>query len=280
MRFAEELRDAGLPLWGFTVQNEPDGETPWENCLYSAEAERDFIRDHLGPSLEASGMDLKIVAWDHNRDELFRRANVIYSDPEAAKYVWGMGWHWYGDPRHEWWADAAGQRCFDNVRLTKELNFEKHLMVTEVCQELGAHIGDWRVGERYAESILRDFNSWNEAWVDWNLILDTSGGHNHVGNRCSAPVICDVAKDRVMFMPSFYYIGQFSRFIQPGAHRVACSSSRDALEVTAFANPDETIVVVALNQTGGNIAFCLEIGPYAFRYEAVAHTITTFIIRP
>lgn len=160
VRFAQLMKEKGLSLWGFSVQNEPDGQTPWENCLYSPQEERDFIRDHLGPELEKSGLDLKLIAWDHNRDDLFLRAHTIYSDPDAAKYVWGMGWHWYGDARYEWWADGGGQSCFDNVRKTHELRPEKHLMVTETCQECGAHLGDWSLAERYAESIIRDFNNW------------------------------------------------------------------------------------------------------------------------
>ena len=43
--------------------------------------------------------DKKIVVWDHNRDLLFQRANIIFNDPEAAKYVWGLGFHWYEDWR-------------------------------------------------------------------------------------------------------------------------------------------------------------------------------------
>ena len=33
-----------------------EAQTPWENCLYSAEEERDFVRDHLGPRLTADGL--------------------------------------------------------------------------------------------------------------------------------------------------------------------------------------------------------------------------------
>eukprot|EP00913_Durusdinium_trenchii_P026005 g24399.t1 len=186
VRFAELLKEKGHTLWGFSVQNEPDGQTPWENCLYR--------------------LDLKLIAWDHNRDDL------IYSDPEAAKYVWGMGWHWYGDPRYEWWADAAGQACFENVRKVHELRPEKHLLVTETCQECGAHLGDWSLAERYAESIIKDFNNWCEAWVDWNFLLTLEGGPNHVGNHCSAPVLADLEKDRVIFNPSYFAFGHFSRW--------------------------------------------------------------------
>ncbi len=75
----------------------------WESCIYSAEEERDFLKNFLGPTLEKSGMgDKKVIVWDHNRDLLFERANVILSDPEANKYVWGTGFHWYED-----WKDGT-----------------------------------------------------------------------------------------------------------------------------------------------------------------------------
>ena len=276
VRFAQLMKEKGLSLWGFSVQNEPDGQTPWENCLYSPQEERDFIRDHLGPELEKSGLDLKLIAWDHNRDDLFLRAHTIYSDPDAAKYVWGMGWHWYGDARYEWWADGGGQSCFDNVRKTHELRPEKHLMVTETCQECGAHLGDWSLAERYAESIIRDFNNWCEAWIDWNFLLNKDGGPNHVGNVCSAPVLADIEKDHVIFNPSYYAFGHFSRHIQPGAHRVLCATNRDCFEATAFLNPNGTLVAVVLNQTKHHRDMCLVVEGKVARCAIIPHSITTF----
>lgn len=260
VRFIKELEVEGLPLFAMTVQNEPMAHTPWENCLYTAEEERDFVRDHLGPALKKSGSDVKLLVWDHNREEMLARARAIYADKEAAQYVWGVAFHWYGDPRYESWPDKAGMLCYDNVRLVHELRPEKHLVMTEACQEGGPHTGEWQTAERYAENIIKDLNNYTEAWVDWNLWLDKRGGPNHVGNFCSAPILVDPERDLVLFQPSYYYIGQFSRYIQPGAERIMCGSSRDALETTAFANPDGTKVVVVLNQGTHGVDFWLETG--------------------
>ena len=49
----------GIPIWGVSVQNEPEATQRWDSCRYSAEQERDFVRDHLGPTLEAAGLDLE-----------------------------------------------------------------------------------------------------------------------------------------------------------------------------------------------------------------------------
>ena len=280
VRFAEAFKSEGLPLWGFTVQNEPRAVTPWENCLYTAEEERDFVRDHLGPALTASGLDLKLLIWDHNRDNMFLRAHTIYSDPEAAKYVWGTGYHWYGDTRYEFWPAREGMLLFDNLRKVHELWPEKHIIMTESCQESGPRIGDWKLGERYAEAIIEDLENWLEAWIDWNLILDEAGGHNHVQNLVSAPVIYDTARDKLVFLSSFYYIGHFSRYIIRGAQRIAVATNRDALKTTGFRNPDGGLVVVVLNQEDYGIKFWLKLGRRSAETEIPARSITTYRFHP
>ena len=41
----------------------------------------DFVKNHLGPKLEADGQDVKILAYDQNRgEELEEWAKVIYKD--------------------------------------------------------------------------------------------------------------------------------------------------------------------------------------------------------
>jgi len=276
--FAQEMEAAGLPLWALSVQNEPLAVTSWENCNYSAEEERDFVRDHLGPALQGSGVDAKLLVYDHNRDEMLGHAGTIYADPRAEKYVWGVGFHWYGDPRYEVWPDPAGQVCFDNVKRVHDLRPDKHLVMMEACQEGGPHVNDWAVGERYAENIINDLNNWTEAWIDWNLLLNMEGGPNHVGNFCSAPILINTKLGDVLLQPSYYYLGHFSRYIRPGAQRILCGANRDALEVTAFANPDSTIAVVVLNRSDADVAFRLERGDKWVLTSAPAHSITTYIL--
>ena len=100
-----------LQLGGITIQNEPMAVQRWESCIYTAEDERDFLRDHLGPTMEREGLgEKKIIVWDHNRDLISHRANTILEDPEAAKYVWGVGFHWYepwAGGEMMWWMAVA-----------------------------------------------------------------------------------------------------------------------------------------------------------------------------
>lgn len=266
VQFIQAYEAEGVPIWGVSVQNEPEAKQTWDSCLYTAEEERDFVRDFLGPELEAAGLgQVKIVIWDHNRDHLAERASVVYSDPKAAKYVWGAGFHWYGESH------------FDQVQLTHDAWPEKQLLFTEGCQEGGAHIGSWDLGERYAHNIIKDLNRWTAGWIDWNLMLDRAGGPNHVGNFCSAPILLDTENDAPLHQSSYYYIGHFSRFIQAGARRILCSSSKEALETTAFINTDGRVVAVVMNRTNETLRFCLRRNYTEAAAELPPRSIATYI---
>jgi glucosylceramidase len=305
VRFVQEMAQAGAPIWGVSVQNEPEAAQAWESCLYTPEEERDFVRDHLGPALEEAGLGVQIIIHDHNRDSMLERAAVVYDDPEAEKYVWGTGYHWYGDARFEAWPkrswvpfedrqsgripifEIRAQAGFANVRRVAELRPDKHVLATEGCQKELGHSSllseeaalSWKQGERYAMNLISDMNSGCEGWLDWSLCVDETGGPNHAGNACLAPVICDTRTDQLLFRPSFWYLGHFARHIRPEARRVVCGSSRDVLEVTAFKNPDASVIVVVLNQSEEGVDFVLKVaGAGMLCTEAPARSITTFVV--
>jgi len=235
VRYIREMEKEGFPIWGLTVQNEPAATQIWDSCEYTAEEERDFVRDYLGPALRDAGLgDRKLIIWDHNRDVMPERARVVLSDPKAAAFVWGTGFHWYGE-------DA-----FEHVAEVRDEFPDHHLIFTEGCQEGGPHLGSWELGERYARSIIHDLNNGTEAWVDWNLMLDISGGPNHVGNLCSAPVIADIENDTLLFQSSYWAMGHFSRFFPAGSRIIPIQNERTELLATAVRFGD-TVRVVILN---------------------------------
>lgn len=266
-RYIQAFEKEGIPIWGLTVQNEPEAVQVWDSCIYTAEEERDFVRDYLGPTLHKEGLsDKKLIIWDHNRDEMFRRASVVLNDPDAAKYVWGTGFHWYGED------------CFENVQRVHDAFPDKHLIFTEGCQEGGPHIGSWKTGERYARSIINDLNRWTVAWVDWNILLDTTGGFNHVGNLCSAPVLADHENDELLYQSSYYYIGHFSRFIKSGAQRIHFEANDPLLEMTVFENPDGQIVIVCMNRNEEEKTINIKCKKNKFSSILDSRSISTFVL--
>ena len=273
-KFIKAYEKEGIPVWGISVQNEPMATQKWESCIYSAEDERDFLKTHLGPTMAKAGFgDRKIIVWDHNRDLIYQRANTIMSDPEAAKYAWGIGFHWY-----EPW--SGGEQMFDNVKLVNQTFPDKHLIFTEGCAEAFKmeRVKNWGLGERYGYSMINDFNSGTVGSTDWNILLDETGGPNHVGNFCFAPVHADTKTGELIYTNSYYYIGHFSKFIKPGAKRIASSPSRSALISTAFQNPDGKISVVVMNKTDKEVPYFLWIDGNAAETKSPPHSIQTLVL--
>jgi glucosylceramidase len=269
VKFINAYEQAGIPIWGLTVQNEPMAKQTWESCLYTAEEERDFVKNHLGPTLVKSGLkDKKLIVWDHNRDLAFHRASTILDDPEATQYVWGVGFHWY----------EGG--LFSNLKLVQDTYPEVNLIFTEGCNYPWdfAKINDWHWGENYGRSMINDFNSGAVGWTDWNILLDETGGPNHVKNFCYAPVHGDTRNGKLHYMNSYYYIGHFSKFIRPGARRIASSSMAKELLTTAFLNPDHSIAVIVMNNSDQPQPFFLWLNGQATKAESPAHSIQTLIV--
>ena len=275
VKFIEAYEAEGIPIWGLTIQNEPMAVQRWESCIYTAEEERDFLKNYLGPTLEKAGMgDRKIIVWDHNRDLMFQRASVILNDPEAAKYVWGTGFHWYED-----WKD--GIPMFDNVANVNEVFPDKNLIFTEGCNEGydPDKIEEVRLAERYGRSMINDFNNGVVAWTDWNILLDETGGPNHVGNLCFAPAHGDTKSGDLLLTNSYYYIGHFSKYIRPGAKRISSVSSANVVLSTAFVNLDGSIVIVAMNQGDEDKDYRVTLGNKTTDLQIPAHGIQTLILK-
>ncbi len=274
-KFIKEYEKEGIPVWGISIQNEPMATQRWESCIYTGEEERDFLKNHLGPTMEKEGLkDKKIIGWDHNRDLLFQRASTLLNDPEAAKYLWGIGFHWY-----ETW--SGGEPMYDNVKLVHEAFPETNLLFTEGCKEKFdlAKVYDWALGEKYGVNMINDFNNGMTGFTDWNILLDETGGPNHVGNFCFAPVHGNTKTGELIYTNEFYYIGHFSKFLQPGARRISSSASRSQLLTTSFINPDGAVVTIVMNKGNSNTPFILWIDGKAAEAIALPHSINTYIIK-
>lgn len=274
-KFIKEYEKEGLPVWGISVQNEPMATQRWESCIYTAEEERDFLKKHLGPTMHKEGLqDKKIIVWDHNRDLIYQRASTYFDDPEASKYAWGIGFHWY-----ENW--SGGDHMFDNLKRVHEAYPDKTILFTEGCAENfnASRYKAWALGEKYGRNMIMDFNNGMSGFTDWNIILDETGGPNHAKNFCFAPVHADTKTGEVIYTNAYYYIGHFSKFIQPGAKRVIASPSRSHLLSTAFLNPDGSVAVIVMNQGNTTSPVFLWVNGKAVKVNSRAHSMSTYIIK-
>ncbi len=263
VKFIDAFKKEGLSIDYVSVQNEPAAKQIWDSCLYTAEQERDFVRDYLGPILHQAHPDVKIIIWDHNRDVLVERGDTVLKDLEAREHVWGTGIHWYVS------------EAFEHLSELHHLHPDKHLLFTEGCIEGGPRVGDWRTGERYARNMIGDFRNYCEGYLDWNLALNEEGGPNHVGNYCDAPVICDTKNNQVHYNSSHTYISHFSKHIPTGSKRIASQSDNQAFVHVAFETPDGDIVLIILNET--EEAYQVNIPLFSQAFDIKPRSIMTLI---
>ena len=90
VKYVKAYAAEGVPMWGLTVQNEALATQVWESCLFTANEERDFVRDYLGPTLHRHGLgDVKLMIWDHNRGLVYQRARGRLQRPAGRRSTSG-----------------------------------------------------------------------------------------------------------------------------------------------------------------------------------------------
>ena len=150
----------------------------------------------------------------------------------------GVAVHWYSGDH------------FEALDLIRRKFPDKKIIFSEACIEYYKFDADDCLAnaQKYAHDIIGDLNGGMSAFYDWNLLLDETGGPNHVGNLCDAPYLYDTKNGVLMERNTLEYIRHFSHFIRPGAVRIGFSRYTDELDVTAFRNPDGSLVCVILNR--------------------------------
>ena len=256
------------------------------NCMaFTPWLQRDFIKLDLGPRLEAAGFGpskLKLMIMDDQRYLLPKWAEVVLSDPEAAKYVAGIAFHWYGN-------SLAPPIILDKTR-------EKHpntfLLATEATEGstffIPDHVimGSWERGENYAHDILDDLLHWTSGWIDWNMALNTQGGPTWMNNFCDSPIIVNASAQEFYKQPMFYALGHFSKFLPPDSLRVGIRFERfdlfNRLEAGAFVDPNGSSVVFVMNRENHAVPLTVidDVAGVQYSKELSPRSFNTFVHKP
>jgi glucosylceramidase len=214
-KFITAYNYKGVPIWAVTPQNEPEFPAPWEACAYNAVGEGNFINDHLGPILRAAHPDVLILAFDHNKDHIREWAETIMGG-DTGDYVDGMAFHWYGGMDRL----TDGTFGYNELNATHHYAPDKILLGTEGCSCPGVELDDWFRAERIGHDVMFDLKNYAQGWIDWNLLVDSKGGPNHLGNICDASLVCKSDFSDFHIQPKFYYLGHVAKFVPPGSVRV------------------------------------------------------------
>ena len=238
--FVRAYADAGVGIDALTVQNEPEHASPtYPSMRMHADEQAEFIRQHLGPALARAGLPTKIVIWDHNWSNP-RYPIAVLNDPGAKRYVAGTAFHGYSFPPRP-----------EAQSLVRAAHPDRDIYFTECTGLIGSDFArDLRWIMRYL--LIGATRHGARAVLLWNLALDEHGEpHTGAWAQCRG-VVTVTAKGEVERNVEYYALGHASRFVVPGARRIAATSTSGQIETVAFQNPDGTKVLIALND-GANL---------------------------
>lgn len=267
-RYIQEFQNRGFTVQRISVQNEPKAVQTWDSCIYTAEEEKEFLRDFLHPALQKHGLDhLEIFIWDHNKERIYERVRDIMDDT-TKDMVSGVAFHWYSGDH------------FEALELVRQQYPQLKLAVSESCIEYTKFCAADEVANagRLSHEIIGDLNGGMSAFYDWNLLLDESGGPNHVDNLCHAPFLYDRQKKELLSQLIQKHFYHFAHYIVPGAKRIGFSKYTDKLDVTAFQNPDDRLIVVLLNRMQEDVPVILRLNDKTVELRVGAQSISTGIV--
>lgn len=254
--FLLAYRENKIEFWGLTVMNEPifavQPFLDFNTLIFPREDYANYVAKYLGPTIKDDERlkHIKIIVHDDNRRFLINFTDPILSTPQVRQFIDGVSVHGYTDEDY-----GLMDEIYNKHRIG-DPNF--FIIPTELCSGHlpfmeKALIGNWQRGVHYALDIIKSLQHSAAGWVDWNMVLDTSGGPGWLGGKLDSPIIVDKTRDVYHKSPMFYVLGHFSRYIPPRSFKLRTRVFNDVFdnrfETVTFILPNgEDIVTVILNQ--------------------------------
>jgi glucosylceramidase len=269
VRTIEGYQAAGVPVYALSMQNEPLYAAPdYPGMLMPARQQAAFLADALGPALGAAHLTTKVLVYDHNWDHP-EYPETVLNDPKARASAAGIAWHHYGG----------------NPGVMTRLHDEFPDM-GEWETEAGG--GTWQTGSivpHEAAELVAVMRNWARSYVLWTLATDQDHGP-HVGGcgQCRGVITLDLTNPqnpRVTPEPDYYVLGQASKFVYPGALRIASTEPEGTgLKDVAFRNPNGTIVLYTVNTSADSQSFRIRFHRKTAATILPAGTVATFVWKP
>ncbi len=239
VKYIQAMKANGITIWAITIQNEPEygGNNP--SCTWTSQQETNFINNNLGPAFKAAGITTKIIAYDHNCDDVNYPEYVCNN----SAYVDGSAFHLYG-------GNISAMSTVYNAT-------HKNVYFTELCTCGNDFSGDF--SNHVRNVMIGSLTNWSKAAIEWNLSTDPNlGPHTNNGGCgiCYGGVMVNNPTSYTLYT-SYYIVAQFSRVIKTDALRVAATSTNGNLMSVAAINADGTRGAVVYNNTGSNSTFDL-----------------------
>jgi len=280
LRYLLEYQKQGIFIDYLSLFNEPGIYT---KISYSSICE--LLKNHVGPLLQKEGLKTRLMLSEApDRGNALQHYPTVLDDPQARKWVAVAPYHGYD------------LKDFARIAKLHQRYPDLPLWMTELCYAYQAGTPkqmklpryDFEDGDSWGQQIFSDLEAGASAWLYWNMILDQNGGpwavspiHGNPDPNVQHPVvIIDQEKKQITYTGCYYYLAHFSKFVRPGAVRMAATGSTKGVRCLAFKRPDQGFVTQLMNSQNQKIEIDLAWRDRSLKLELPAVSITTCLWEP
>lgn len=271
VKYIQSYESAGVPVDYISVQNEPNccqAGNPtamnYPGMSWNASGLIEFTKNHVYPAFRAAGIDTKVLVHDWNYGDYANFGSPILADAGVRNdpLFGGIAWHGYfGDP-------ATGGQVHDQYPQVKQFSTE--------------HSGGNWIANQHNEDltdIVGYARNWSSSLVKWSLALNQDQGpHNGGCGVCTGLITVQEGGPRagqVDYTVEYYTTGHLTKFVRPGAYRIASTAS-STIQNVAYRNPDGSKALIAHNGGTSDQSVKVNWGNQSFVYTLPARTTATF----
>jgi glucosylceramidase len=224
-----------------------------------------FTANDLLPAFHAAGLSTKVLALDWNWSNYASYGGPAVTDATVRNdpLFGGVAWHGYDE------GSAAEQSTVHN----------QYPAIGSFDTEHSG--GTWIANQQNEDmsNIIDYTRNWGQSVVKWSLAVDQNmGPHNGGCGTCTGLITVhngDSQSGQVSYTVEYYDMGQLTKFVKPGAYRIA-STANPAVPNVAWLNPDGSKALVTYNETGAAQPVTVNWGGESFTYTLPARTAATF----
>ncbi|MFD5584890.1 lectin [Streptomyces sp. NPDC127063] len=264
VKYLQAYRDQGIPVSYVTAQNEPTCCSGYPSMSWNASGLAYFTKNELLPKLQSAGLATKVLAHDWNWDTYDAYAAQTVDDAAIRSHpnFGGVAWHGYG-------GDVTKQTAVHN----------QYPQLDAFATE---HSGGTWIADQQREDLLNiiDYTrNWAKSVTKWSLAVDQNmGPHNGGCGTCTGLVTVhngDARSGQVDYTVEYYDMGHLTKFVRPGAQRIASTASA-AVPNVAWRNPDGSKALIAYNDAATPRTVTINWGGQHATYSLPGKTSATF----
>jgi O-glycosyl hydrolase len=258
--YVQAYAASGIPIRAISVQNEPTQGPAYPSMVMPASQMAEFVGNYLAPLFSTLGLHTAIRVNEEPTRARWDYTLQVIANPAVRKAVAGSDLHGY----HGSSADL--------------LRLHNAAPGLDIWQSEAMNLDrphyEYADAPRWGAEIAEDLQNWVSGWDFWNMVTDDTG-RSSWGWQQDAVVLVNTDNQGVAYTPKYYAMAHFSRFIRPGAYRIATSGVPRGLVATAARNPDGTDVLVVVNSGRGDSTFTLATGGMHARVTVPGQGIVT-----